>query len=123
MECYAEVVSEEEYRLAQLIGVENNRIIYNGPIKTKQSFIEALENGSIVNIDSQREIEWLDDVAIDKRNVGIRVNFDIEKMCLGQSQCADEGGRFGFCYENKEFHKAFVKLNKKSQYMWNTSSY
>lgn len=113
LECYAEVVSEEEYRLAQVIGVENNKIIYNGPIKTKQSFIEALENGSIVNIDSQREIEWLDAVAIDKRNVGIRVNFDIEKMCPGQSQCADEGGRFGFCYENKEFHKAVEKIEQK----------
>lgn len=55
----------------------------------------------------------MDAVAIDKRNVGIRVNFDIEKMCPGQSQCADEGGRFGFCYENKEFHKAVEKIEQK----------
>lgn len=111
--CYAEVVSEDEYRLAQLVGVEKENIIYNGPIKTEESFVEALENGCIVNIDSQREIDWLDNVSVDKRNVGIRINFDIEKMCPGQSQCADEGGRFGFCYENKEFYKAVEKIKER----------
>lgn len=111
--CYAEVVSEDEYKLARLIGVERNRLIYNGPIKTRETFIEALENGCIVNIDSQREIEWLDEVKVDKRNVGIRINFDIEKMCPGQSQCVEEGGRFGFCYENKELHKAVKMIKEK----------
>lgn len=112
--CYAEVVSEDEYNLAKLIGVKKDSIIYNGPIKTKDTFIEALENGCIVNIDSQREIEWLDEVEESKRTVGIRINFDIEKMCPGQSQCAEEGGRFGFCYENGELSKVVQKLQKKN---------
>lgn len=112
--CYAEVVSEDEYNLAKLIGVQKNRIIYNGPIKTKETFIEAIENGCIVNIDSQREIEWLDEVEEEKRTVGIRINFDIEKMCPGQSQCAEEGGRFGFCYENGELSKVIEKLREKN---------
>lgn len=112
--CYAEVVSEDEYNLAKLIGVKKDSIIYNGPIKTKDTFIEALENGCIVNIDSQREIEWLDEVEEAKRTVGIRINFDIEKMCPGQSQCAEEGGRFGFCYENGELSKVVCKLREKN---------
>lgn len=112
--CYAEVVSEDEYNLAKLIGVQKNRIIYNGPIKTKETFIEALENGCIVNIDSQREIQWLDEVPEGYRSVGIRINFDIEKMCPGQSQCAEEGGRFGFCYENGELSKVIEKLREKN---------
>lgn len=112
--CYAEVVSEDEYNLAKLIGVQKNSIIYNGPIKTKDTFIEAIENGCIVNIDSQREIEWLDAVEDEKRTVGIRINFDIEKMCPGQSQCAEEGGRFGFCYENGELSKVVHKLQEKN---------
>lgn len=111
--CYAEVVSEDEYNLAKVIGVQKNRIIYNGPIKTKETFIEALENGCIVNIDSQREIQWLDEVPEGYRSVGIRINFDIEKMCPGQSQCAEEGGRFGFCYENGELSKVIQKLREK----------
>lgn len=112
--CFAETVSEDEYNLAKLIGVENNRIIYNGPIKTKETFIDAIKNGCIVNIDSQREIEWISELPECSRRIGIRVNFDIEKMCPGQSQCAEEGGRFGFCYENGELKKAIEKLNKKN---------
>lgn len=108
--CYAETVSEDEYNLAKIIGVEKSKIIYNGPIKTKNSFIEAINNGCIVNIDSQREIEWLKEVQPTKREIGIRINFDIEKMCPGQSQCPEEGGRFGFCYENGELSKAIIKL-------------
>ena len=109
--CYAEVVSDEEYDLAKLIGVKKGNVIYNGPIKSKESFIEAVNNGCIVNIDSHREIEWLDETEV--KQIGIRVNFDIEKMCPGQSQCPIDGGRFGFCLENGEFAKTVELLNQK----------
>lgn len=112
--CYAETVSEDEYNLAKLIGVSKDKIVYNGPIKTKDTFIEAVNNNCIVNIDSEREIEWLDEVDIPMRSVGIRVNFNIEKMCKGQSQCPEDGGRFGFCYENGELGKTIdILLSKK----------
>ncbi|WP_370750178.1 pyridoxal-dependent decarboxylase [Eubacterium sp.] len=111
--CYAETVSEDEYNLAKYIGVAKNQIIYNGPIKTKKSFLEALENECIVNIDSQREIEWLDEIELEKRKIGVRINFDVEKMCPGQSQCPEDGGRFGFCYENGELSKVIKKLIEK----------
>lgn len=111
--CYAEVVSEEEYRLAKLVGVEKGNLIYNGPIKTKETFLEAIRDGCIVNIDSEREIDWLDELPRKNRVIGIRVNFDIERMCPGQSQCPEEGGRFGFCYENGEFSKAVTMLQEK----------
>ena len=77
--CYAEVVSEDEYMLAKAIGVDGGRIVYNGPIKTKETFIEALVNGCFVNIDSDREINWLDDLPAGDYKLGIRVNFD---LCL-----------------------------------------
>lgn len=109
---FSEVVSEDEYQLAKFIGADSNEIIYNGPIKTKETFTEALLHGCYVNIDSQSEIEWLEDIPDDTYNLGIRVNFDIEKMCPGQSQCGEEGGRFGFCYENGELEKAVDKIRK-----------
>lgn len=112
--CYAEVVSEDEYKLARQVGVNQSCLIYNGPIKTKDTFLEAIENGCIVNIDSQREIDWLTDIPSVNRSVGIRVNFDIERMCPGQSQCADEGGRFGFCLENGALSEAIDELQKKN---------
>ena len=109
---YAEVVSDDEYDLACAIGC--SRKIYNGIIKSKETFLESVKNGDIVNIDSDREIEWLDEL-VDKTSVkvGIRVNFDIEKMCPGQSQEPEEGGRFGFCYENGELIRAIDKIRSK----------
>ncbi|MDY4545865.1 MAG: pyridoxal-dependent decarboxylase, partial [Candidatus Choladocola sp.] len=41
--CYAEVVSEDEYELAEYMGYE--KIVYNGPVKGKESFRRACEAG------------------------------------------------------------------------------
>lgn len=110
MGAYAEVVSEDEYGLSELIGVEKNKIIYNGPIKTKESFKKAILNGCYINIDSKRELEWLKELPIANYKIGIRVNFDIEKYCPNESQCGNEGGRFGFCYENGELKNAIETI-------------
>ena len=48
---WAEVVSSDEYQLAKVMGYKTNNIIFNGPVKGKKEFIEAIEEGSIVNID------------------------------------------------------------------------
>lgn len=112
---YAEVVSEDEYCLAKKVGVPIEHIIYNGPIKTADSFREAVFGGAIVNIDSQREMEWLDQLTLPGTyKIGLRVNFDIETYCPGQSQCLEEGGRFGFCYENGELGEAIDYLKKRN---------
>ena len=109
--CYAEVVSDDEYRLGKHMGVQLDRFVYNGPIKTKDTFLEALNAGSYVNIDSQREIDWLQELDPAKQyNLGIRVNFDLESICPGHTQCPAEGGRFGFCYENGALEKALRQI-------------
>lgn len=109
--CYAEVVSDDEYNLAKSIGA--NHIIYNGIAKTKETFLEAVRNHSIVNIDAEYEIEWLDELREGHYEVGIRVNFDLEKYCPGQTLCGDEGERFGFCYENGELKRAIESIENK----------
>ena len=106
--CYAEVVSDDEYNLAKSIGAKH--IIYNGIAKSKETFLEAVRNHSIVNIDAEYEIEWLDELGEGHYEVGIRVNFDLEKYCPGQTQCGDEGERFGFCYENGELKRAIERI-------------
>ncbi len=111
--CFSEVVSNDEYELGKLLGIEKNKYIYNGPIKTKESFIEAAENGCYINIDSYRELEWATELRGDYK-LGLRINFDIEKFCPNQSQCGIEGGRFGFCYENGELGKAIAFLKEKN---------
>lgn len=115
--CYAEVVSDDEYELAKSIGVGSNKIIYNGIAKSKATFLEAVRNHAVVNIDSEYEIEWLNDLqSLDKDDsieVGIRVNFDLESYCPGQTQCGVDGERFGFCYENGELKRTIEKIEAK----------
>lgn len=111
---YAEVVSDDEYQLAHLIGYEKDRVIYNGPPKSKETFLDAIRNGCIVNIDSQRELYWLKELeSLNERvyEVGIRVNFDLESHCPNESAMGEDGGRFGFCYENGELKKAIDYLD------------
>lgn len=112
--CYAEVVSDDEYHLGKQIGVADDRFVYNGPIKTKETFLEALNAGCIVNIDANREIDWLDDFnPRGAYRLGIRVNFDIEKDCPGHSACGEHGGRFGFCYENGKLEETIEAIRAK----------
>ena len=114
---WAEVVSSDEYMLAKELGYESKNIIFNGPVKGKAEFIYAVENGSIVNIDSKRELLWLCECDRDKLRksiIGLRVNFCIEEMCPGESQCGLEDGRFGFSYETGELKEAVEFLNENS---------
>ncbi len=112
--CYAEVVSEDEYGLAEYMGYEN--IIYNGPVKGRDSFERACRKGQIVNIDADREIRWLRKLCGSQPGrpvrIGIRVNFDLEGMCPGEASGGEEGGRFGFNYENGSFKKSMESLQE-----------
>ena len=112
--CFAEVVSEDEYHLGKLIGVEPESFIYNGPGKTRESMCEALRNGCYVNLDAWREIRWLEDLEpSDRYRLGLRVNFDVEAWCPGHTAYPDGGGRFGFCYENGMLKKALDQIAEK----------
>lgn len=110
--CYAEVVSDYEYALAKRIGYLDENIIFNGPNKGKEEFLNALKNKAIVNIDSWREIEWLKENQFDSCiNVGIRINFDLESRCPGETPFGKDGSRFGFSFENGSLEKAIKDLN------------
>lgn len=111
--CYAEVVSEDEYELAEYMGYTH--IVYNGPLKGKESFQRACKAGHIINLDAEREIRWLREVcALNPElsvKVGVRVNFDLEAMCPGEASGGAEGGRFGFSYENGRFAQVIEELS------------
>lgn len=112
--CFAEVVSHDEYRLAVRVGYRPEQIIYNGPMKSKETFIEALEKGAYVNIENFREIEWLNDVSKkSKINLGIRLNINLAEISHNDAKEDDEISRFGFSYENGEFSKAIDLINAK----------
>ncbi len=108
--CYAEVVSDTEYCLAEKIGFPTDKIIYNGPIKSKETFKRAFFGRSVINIDSFRELQWLKEFSNNEmpRSIGIRVNFDLESALPGETSTGAKGGRFGFSLENGDLHRAIA---------------
>lgn len=105
---YAEVVSQDEYSLACRHNFEH--VIYNGPVKGKSSFLHALEHGAILNLDAKRELDWLEESGKKDVTIGLRVNFNLEEMCPGETSAGEEGSRFGFSYETGEFAWALQRL-------------
>lgn len=56
----AEIVSDLEYDIARRVGFDENKMIYNGPIKDMTVFDSIIAAGGMVNIDSLEEIEHLE---------------------------------------------------------------
>lgn len=112
---YAEVVSGTEYDLVRRLGFPSKNIIYNGPIKDKKIFETVLISGGYVNLDSTYELQWMEELSClypDKFfSVGLRVNCDIAVMCPDEELVEEEGGRFGYCYENGVLKAAIDRLN------------
>ncbi len=109
--CFCEVVSYDEYNLAKKMGVTADHIVYNGPMKDEETFLDAISHGSYVNIETKRELEWL--VKYQKNiqgHIGIRLNIDLGKISPEDSKIGEEVSRFGFEYENGEFLAALKKL-------------
>jgi diaminopimelate decarboxylase len=88
---YAEVVSRMEYELAQRVGVDPERIIFNGPYKSPNDVGRALALGSVVNVDWPYQLSIVDAVARNsperQLRVGVRVTFEIP---------SNQPSRFGF---------------------------
>ena len=105
--CYAEVVSHDEYQLALLCGYAPAEIIYNGPMKSKETFIDAVVNGAVVNIETKRELDWLKELPVDRHcRVGIRLNINISHVSPDDADGDDDNSRFGFSDESDEFREA-----------------
>ena len=112
---YAEVVSGTEYDLVSRLGFPGKHIIYNGPIKEKKIFERVLLAGGYVNLDSNYELDWMEELSALYPNrhfhVGLRVNCDIGTLCPEEELVSEEGGRFGYCYENGVLKAAIGRLS------------
>ena len=105
--CFAEVVSFDEYHLALKCGFSKDHIVYNGPMKSRESFIDAILGGAIVNIETKREIEWLKELPSDRSfSVGIRLNINITKVSPEDADGDNDNSRFGFSDETDDFRDA-----------------
>lgn len=105
--CYAEVVSDDEYKLAKLCGFTVDHIIYNGPMKSRDTFVEAVAGGAIVNVETHRELEWLKQLPAGKQySVGLRLNVNLSQVSPEDADGEDDNSRFGFSDETDEFAEA-----------------
>ena len=112
---YAEAVSDDEYLLAIHSGYNDRAMIFNGPQKSSNFFLDALKHGAIVNLDNQGELDVLKNSKLNfcdiSGKIGLRVNFDLEKICPGETTAGSYPSRFGFCVENGEFASAIDQLH------------
>lgn len=109
----AEVVSTPEYELSKFVGYADNQVIINGPCKGYDTMDKVLIAGGIVNLDNFQEISHIKDnqkVYPNDIKVGLRINFDLESSCPGETIPGKEPGRFGFNVENGDFQKAIALL-------------
>lgn len=102
---YAEVVSDMEYTLAQKVGFDKNKIIYNGPGKGS-CLKECMLSGGKLHVDNNDDLIKVIAVANENAErqftVGVRVNFDVDNGLLS---------RFGYDYSNGDFAECVKKLN------------
>lgn len=110
---FAEVVSTPEYELAKFVGFADNQVIINGPCKGYKTMDKILIAGGIVNLDNFQEISYIknhQEAYPHDIKVGLRINFDLEAACPGETIPGKEPGRFGFNVENGDFQKAIGLL-------------
>jgi diaminopimelate decarboxylase len=117
----AEAVSDEEYDLARSCGFSSDKIVFNGPVKSRQKLLEALREGALVNLDSWREVEWACDYARECQDgaplrVGLRVKPEASGSqssgTVPSDRCLNGASRsrFGFDSANGDLRHAVDKL-------------
>lgn len=109
---YAEVVSDEEYHLAELMGYPHNKIIFNGPIKEEACFKIACDKQAIINMDSKQDLFLLSKYGKATTNIGIRVNLPPSIFDEDDIGYESDGFRFGFCEENGDFKDALDAIHR-----------
>ncbi|HHT9135089.1 MAG TPA: alanine racemase, partial [Candidatus Avalokitesvara rifleensis] len=106
---WAEVVSGFEYDIAEDLRIPGAQIVYNGPYKPAADLARAVENGSIINVDSFNELYQLEELARRYNKtvqIGIRINMQLN---------CPTWDKFGF---NLESGQAFEACRRASNSGW-----
>jgi diaminopimelate decarboxylase len=77
---WAEVVSGLEYEMAERLGIPGGRIVFNGPLKTREDLRRALKDGASINADNFDELDTIEEVARAEglvARVGLRVTAQV----------------------------------------------
>ena len=107
----AEVVSDDEYRLAKLCGFEDSRIVFNGPVKGPDVFAQAAAKGAYINIDSKSDVALLKkDPPLSPDRIGVRINIPPDLFDARDIGYEADGFRFGFSRENGALGQVIEEL-------------
>src|SRR5579871_5998428 len=91
---HAEVVSGIEYAVAKEVRLAQQKIIFNGLMKTDDELTQAINDGAIINCDHEDEIVQIEQIAKNRHirvPIGIRIYFSDSKFSWN---------RFGFEVQN-----------------------
>lgn len=102
---WAEVVSGFEFEKALSNGVSGSQILFNGPEKSKDDLIMAIEHDAYIHIDHFDELYLLIETSRElnkKARVAIRINLDAGIYPMWD--------RFGFNYENGDAWNAINRI-------------
>ena len=78
-------------------------------MKSKATFLDAVRNGAIVNIETKRELHWLEELEPEAENnykVGIRLNINISDVSPEDADGNNDNSRFGFSEDTGELLNA-----------------
>ncbi|MCW9047642.1 MAG: alanine racemase [Gammaproteobacteria bacterium] len=92
---WAEVVSNFEYEKARSLGVPGDKIIFNGPYKTRDILVTAINENARIHIDHIDELYLIEDISNELNKdvkVTLRLNFD--------TGYTEPWSRFGFNVES-----------------------
>lgn len=112
---FIETVSPDELELAFNLGFDAENIIFNGPCKCSRqdALINAIRGGAYVNLDNLDDVSFVCGHVSDVRDasrIGIRVNYNLEAECPGETTAGESVSRFGIDVENKDFARAVDML-------------
>ena len=104
--CLSEVVSPFEVEIALRLCIPAAKIIYNGPLKDKNSINKVLLGNGLINADSIEDLKLItkqfSEIKSTKNpNIGVRLSFDNQKLI----------SRFGIEYNKKNFSEIINILN------------
>ena len=111
----AEVVSDQEYHLAKLCGFSDKDIVFNGPIKGEETLKEALKGKTYVNVDSQKDLEYIKQNCPKDAFIGVRVNVDPNVFGKNDIGYQEDGFRFGFSEKNGALSETLETIFKYSR--------
>ncbi len=101
----AEASSPMELWFAGRLGIRGRRTVYNGPGKSTESVRDALLAGALVNLESERDVEWA--LATAREHPGRR--FGVGLRCSLATQRA-EASRLGFDAESTMLDAAAERI-------------